>query len=528
MALTHVSMRVGKLWQSISPSQALDIFPRGISASKQVFRCNLCGQCVTFAVGNKNVEHFRHNSKEENRFCAERTVYLLRQIQKKPSFVIQPERHDLPIRLTINNNNIRLEIGLINLPDEYSKKIKNSTITIDGTDNNLRPYKYSYNRLQESGTTFLDIGSAPAEAYNINISPQIPGIELYWPNKVEGISLYGCLFNAANGRKLANYSDVYIGEKYYLLCGKPINIINNTFCSDIKITKICETISMRSKWYVYEICADSHTQANKDFFDFINYNLCETPVSIDPIWPLCINNTNALSHNSDKLFFYTNDSQITAKLSPNSNIDKETTSNNSALITVYSQHLSQMLVTGKNGVVSEYYALNRKSLNLRGKQKLFEVKDSIGNSCEPGESSTLPPNKFLKFYSVVDSKLIVKENNNIVLIANIKSNNHYPIDKIRFGYSISLYQGLDCVWQINYKRAAKNTSDNYIAFIKQLNACKGKKIKIPHTFVNILRFFNNNNDVYIWLKTMIQKGWLKEDAYKLLKKKALKNAKKDY
>ena len=72
MPLDNVSRKTKSGWIKTNPEDAWIRYKNGVSANDRLFRCNICGQYVTFVVGREVANHFRHNSAEADKECAER------------------------------------------------------------------------------------------------------------------------------------------------------------------------------------------------------------------------------------------------------------------------------------------------------------------------------------------------------------------------------------------------------------------------------------------------------------------------
>ena len=62
-------MWVDNQWKLVRAEEIAKTHPGKISAVSGLLRCELCDQSVGMAHGEKNVLHFRHRSKEQDKEC---------------------------------------------------------------------------------------------------------------------------------------------------------------------------------------------------------------------------------------------------------------------------------------------------------------------------------------------------------------------------------------------------------------------------------------------------------------------------
>lgn len=111
-SLTHVCLWDKKGWRRISAEEAARRNPYTVSAYSHLFMCELCGQYVLLANGQKNAPHFRHSSAEQDKSCEERTIGAGSPI------TYQANIHETPIRLVgLNSKDFTLELGFVRIPD---------------------------------------------------------------------------------------------------------------------------------------------------------------------------------------------------------------------------------------------------------------------------------------------------------------------------------------------------------------------------------------------------------------------------
>ena len=100
-------------WKKITAEEFVKNNPcKKISAKEKKFWCEMCGQFVTLANGNINEPHFRHSSAELEKFCEDRSKNFY-----KADWLNAPKpMYSLPIKICVEQNNFRFQVGLIRLP----------------------------------------------------------------------------------------------------------------------------------------------------------------------------------------------------------------------------------------------------------------------------------------------------------------------------------------------------------------------------------------------------------------------------
>ena len=230
-ALNHVYEFTENRWKHVTADQIDSDY--AVSHRSGIFMCWLCRKNVDFIPGGIYSPYFRHSKYDDDKNCPERTFS-----SSAPKAPLSPKEHNLPLRLIIDNNNFRFELGLICL----LHKIPDTVTTITASDNNE---KFTYNlqeRLNEKGITYLPVGEEPSEFYTIETSADF---KCLWNKTQRGI--YNSKPNVFDGRtcrKLPIDADVQINRTYYVLTHRSLYDER-----DIRITKILE----RHSWRVYEV-----------------------------------------------------------------------------------------------------------------------------------------------------------------------------------------------------------------------------------------------------------------------------------
>ena len=285
MGLTHVCIWKDENWKRISAYEASKLYPYGRPARSQTFVCELCNQYVTLTRENIKPAYFRHNSTEENKECEDRSIIYSSSYKKSGAV------SGLPLKLLVNKNRISFHIGLTPLPN-YISQNNDYKITIKGVEE----YTYNYSRLDEFSLTYLDVGSRPCSKYSIVISPEINGLNKFWPNEISGVDSKGSLFDKKTGKKLPYDADVQVKKEYYLITryfyySKYDGVVLNTL------------FSLKNGWKVCVVKANEYSESAAKFFLKYHCRLTHNPVNIYPLWPDYIETPYILYSDSDRLYF---------------------------------------------------------------------------------------------------------------------------------------------------------------------------------------------------------------------------------
>ncbi|MBQ9486923.1 MAG: hypothetical protein IJU91_03850 [Selenomonadaceae bacterium] len=497
-------------WQKVTAEEIVRKYPNigTVSAYGKLFMCELCGQYVTLARGQKNRAHFRHLSAEQDKDCKDRSKQF--ELRNSPHSVTNI-RHDLPLRIFVGTDDFYFEVGLLRLPEDIFEKISDSIITITNgeSEKNFSVQEY----LRKDSVTWLNVGNMVTENYTVKVEPACSELNFYWGAKIGGVNMQGTLFHADSGRKLQPDSDVKIDEVYYLLTTQNLELMNvpDDVAMSFKIKKYINGTT----WRIYKISATAISEKAAKFFLGYHYRLTARTVSMQPIYPVFTNEPNVTRHDSSSVFFYfTGDFQ--PDVFPLTKSDRLFEHENAKLIKVNVKS-SHQIVAARRRQTLEYMYLWRGLPADEVKLPAVTVTDILGNDIATGISYRLPKNFIMQIYTEFDGFVLVSENGVTVNKISLKEGFEIDISTLHFGMSVKIFQGLDCVFEIVFERQEENVSQDDEKLYALLERGTGRPIKIPHAWGNAEKFLASYPKVKSWLYKSIRAGFATEESFNIFR-----------
>jgi hypothetical protein len=127
--------------------------------------------------------------------------------------------HPMPIRIQVTGNRYMLQMGFIS-PSRGNGRPRCSIIKIGGDAH--QKFEYSFERIEDTGITYLDIGNIPSQKYYLSYENPSAHLTKFWPSTTPGMISGGTFFDAASGRMLQTGSKASPGKSYYLLQRAPM------------------------------------------------------------------------------------------------------------------------------------------------------------------------------------------------------------------------------------------------------------------------------------------------------------------
>ena len=491
MSLNHVCMWSSHGWTRITAQRAASLHPGGtVSAKSGLFMCELCGQFVEFTNGQIIARYFRHKNDGLSKDCPD---YANPQTQTQyTSLTFTKESKGLPMRLKILScEKFMLEMGFI-LPPNFSQH------HLDSKKLKINHYEYSLSRLQEGTITYLPVGEVPQASYRISLEREDKYLADLWPSEVEGISPKGTMFDLKIGKKLPRDADVLEDHEYYLLV-KKAHVSH--FGTGININEVCTCLG----WHVYRVYATSFCESAAKFFLKYGCRLSEKVSEIIPLWPFHVETPYLLLYDAgfsgQVAFFLRGNSSV--KTFPEVSISYNCETQDGRVFYVECGDRQQLIAAGRTHILRYAYIWKDTSAFTR-KNTLPEVQvtDSEKNSL------TLTP-PFDGYALILDGTEIVER---YTLSAGTKT----VIQGVKFGYSVEVYQGLDLVKRIEFKRLIREDVGRDEQLSKALESAGGEIIAIPHTLGGLAVKMRDYPRVKRWLAKCVRRGRMPQRAYKIL------------
>ena len=513
-SLTHVCMWSDKGWKRISAEQAAKLHPGGtVSARSGLFMCELCGQYVTLTDGDIRTRYFKHSAFEKSKDCPERTF--------GPNYVVayNAQEHELPIRIKdVSTLSFRFEVGLIRVPENLLTEDLRVEIRPKG-DSGIS-YIFAKERMNVQGVTYLPIGDIPYEKYTLNLQNGDNKLHEFWPKKIEGINKEGTLFDKMSGKKLTKDADVEVGKEYYLLISG-YDIDEESYQS-IHVCKLAQKQVRWKRWSLYIVSATAMSEEAARFFLDFHYRLTESPISIQPVWPLFVEGNYMIKHNKDFTCFLVKGDVRTIKTFPSVSIRNLNNGGPSGKLCEVRCAGRQQLISVGRARALQYAYFWKEALNEEGISPKFSVTDLNGGNVVSGATDLLPTKKTLLFKSVYDGLLVVSNQNKIIEKRKISAGEIAELNGLTFGLNISFIIGLDVVWQIKFKKTHAATKSDELSIYKRITEATGPFIPIPHSLRNILGGMKDYPMLCQWIRKCLKNGTICEQSYRRLQALYLK------
>lgn len=504
MPLDNVSVwRNGHGWSHTTPDEALELFPNGSSSTDKIFLCESCGQYASFVVGDYQIHHFRHPAGSKD--CKDKQVAWSSYYQtNKLGF-------SLPIKIKLDANDIEITIGFLPLTvQQLTEAMQNKTVvTISAGLQTISTLLISHERFSSEHITYVSIGNKVSERYTINYSNADASLSTIWPRIINGFNLLGTLFDGATGKRLPVNADVEISREYYL--------ISKSYYwhgrSDISIERI-QNIS--NGWQVYRVKALRLTKQAAEFFLDFGVRLTDAPAYITLLWPPSAQASHIVSHESDPVIFY-HKGRGCVEVWPYARVHRDVVAETEGDIYSFSGNSIQQVLSVsrfyQRTSVLRYIVLDKKQIAFESK-KIPEVliSDDFGKEIAPGVYHGLPPDKTITITAPYDGVVEVKKFNRLIKRVNTKGSDSIVIT-VNWGYSVSVYQGMDLSAEVLFERKHKGTKDD-IKLLKRLKSYKNQMIPISHEIGKLAVKLGKLPETKRWLLYQIRRGYISEDSLK--------------
>ena len=505
-SLTHVCMWREKGWKRITAEEAARLHPGGtVSAHSGLFMCELCGQYVLLTDSAVQVRHFRHSSSEKSKNCPERTFGT------GVTYGYSQGEHELPIRIkNITNKSFELEMGFIQVPRNLLTPQLQIRIKPNGYMS--KSFTYIKERLNSEGITYLPIGNIPSEHYNVEITGASESICQFWPKTIQGIDSTGTVFDASTGKKLVYDADVAVGKKYYLLRR---GTLYGRVGSHVTYKEISRQSISWETWCVYEVTANDYDEASARFFLDYHCRLTEQPISIQPVWPVYVENPYVIKHNQKSILMHLTGNAPTTQVFPSAQVRKYPCANGS-VIEINCNNRQQLISAGRTKAL-QYTYFWKEPLNQTTEKPVATVTDIKNTFIEGGKKHELPEHRVLRITIPYDGILTIKQDEYILEKRKLHANTSMDVDGITWNTELVICVGLDVVWRaLFYKEKALKNPEDEAAVLYKLESYRGAQMLIPHTMGCLVSKLSSYPQIKQWLYKCIRSGHMSERAYREL------------
>lgn len=486
-------------WVRTTPSEAIELHPNGVSSSSEHFMCELCGQYVSFVVGEYH-PHFRHPVGSE--YCAEKTKSYY------SYYKTNPLGFSLPLRIRTSSTAVEIFIGFPPVTEtDMEKAIKEQALLKISIKSGqvIRQFNINYDRFSSEHITYLSIGDFFSEQYFLDYTVLD---KYYWPTTVDGFSVNGTLFDEETGKRLPRNAYVKVGRNYLLFTKQHVSHSDNI---------ILERKMTINGWKVYRVHAACISKIAADFFLRYGARLTDKASIITHLWPPAVYSSHVLLYCSSTAYFYKTDGHI--EFHPP--IKQPIIGRDNLMFTVDGWSRKILTVSRfKNRTSVLRYLMLRpvRNINRHFGSPGISVQDIEGNIIEQGTQKSLPPGKIIRVRTDYDGFLETYKNDIVISRLQLKGGQELRII-VEYNRSYRVYQGLDQSWTIYFVREKRNNSKNDREILKALMSFKGEEVKIPHSFGAIAVKMHNMPQAKTWLQKKLRQGAMPKQAFDWLKMK---------
>ncbi len=505
MALTHVCIwESGVGYRRVGIDEACRMYPYGASARSGCFVCELCAANVLLTAPGANVQHFRHDPAAPNKKCDERQAYFDPSYGRK---IHGLNSHVMPLRIVLTPFDFQFQIGFF-FPKSESI-FCDQIIVADYAHNQ---FTFSFERIENSGTTYLDVGTVPSKEYVITYKNPSASLKKYWTDRVDGIRSGGSFIDKVSGTILQSGSKAYAWNTYYLLKQSPIYSPS----ADVDVVEICRRQEAPCvTWYLYQVQVKSFSAEAARFFLRYSIFLTDRPTKFYPVWPPYKQDAYFIYHNSDKVYFYLCGDDAELKSFPKTTGVHST--KDGRLYRLDAKDREQLVSFGKGGALGFSYLI-KQPLRTTSLLPTVSIKDASGNLLDSSEYSSLPKSKFVTISCVYDGRVIIYKNNRAIHIYKLPANENITVDALSMGMSLQVFVGNDSIRILSFvkKQEGGNYEEKDSALFSQLTTCTGNTVAVPHSFANLASKYKNYPKVQKWLYRSIKAGQMPYSAYRML------------
>ena len=390
-------------------------------------------------------------------------------------------------------------------------RIRQISILPSGIDS---PYIYNLERIYPDTVTYLDVGSLPSERYSVHVDSRLTK---YWPEIIKGPSPEGSLFDGKTGKLLIPDSEVTAHKDYYFL--KLGSQKSYDIPKDIFLKFVCK----QDNYCLYTFRCSLYNEDTARYLWKLHYRLTDSPVSIQPIWPLYRETPYTITHNRDYTYFFINGNNESEKGSgirteiypmPKHPVQPKK-QGTITLLKVPCKSDRVMISAGRSKVLTFRYFYRRK-MDETADIPLAEVRDGKGNRMEQTIYTRLPAQKILIISAPYDGKVRVRDGHRVLVYEDLKSGQAFSQKIDRLGVIVEILQGLDVVFKIEFKKKKQFSTRHEKRWIELLDHCSGDYIPFGRHIALATARLENMPKLRHWVMKCVKSGYIREDALRII------------
>lgn len=489
-------------WNPISVEKAAVLCRGGsVSANSGIFMCGKCHKYVYFADGKVRGRYFGHSrgDKDEDKECEDRSHF----------YEVEYDALEYPkynYKIELNRNSFCFYIGLLLTPDI------NPQGTFDIIPSSGKPYTFNFDRFY-GDFDYFNVGDVPAEEYRISTGEISVNS---FPEKAIGIKDGIAVFKADSGKKVPDWANVQVNNKYFLLSkGQFTRFVS----SSVSHSLICES----NRYFLYSIQAERFDYSASKFFYELHCILTNQSPLIMPIWPVYRRSPYIMYHNSNKCFVLISGEEVNPKVFPNRNpIPRYCDLNpNTKLANVNCAGRELVLALNKDNPQLKQLIMWKSNDDYHANYPKVLVMDFKGGELTEDSYAVIPYQNKLLIETGFDGFVTVYVNDSVYEKQEIKSGCRSAFYNIGFGSRLEIFQGLDKVRIIEFKWNCSCDDFDEKAFIKSLKKCSDKLVPIPYNLSGVAKKLKDYPEIQHWIRIAMKSGYISEKAFKLLRKQVM-------
>ncbi len=508
MALTHVCMWEESIrgYRSVSIDEATERYPYTVSAESGIFACRLCGQSVCLTRPGERIRYFKHTSSAKTKECEDRSLIYDRRV---PPILTALSSHPMPIRIDISQSGFRLEIGFFSLAD-IKPRSKCEVICIKTRTG--KTFTYSFDRISQSGVTYLGVGDVPSETYSLSYSEATTNLLQYWPLSAAGIPSTGAIFDVVT-QKMIPEDGRTSGKCFYLLTRERLR--RWMVPVQLSLDSVCESVGSGC-WNVYQLTVHMITQSVAQFFLRWSVWLTESPTEFFPIWPPYVEYTPFLCPSEAEMYIYLRSDTAGLEIYPRTYCPGVLVTDG-RLYKIAAMNRAQLVSVGRLGADGFSYVSKRK-FDQQAVAPTIRVVDAAETVLDQDVYTNFSHRRRINITTPFDGKVVVWRSGVVSEVRNLCADKTITIAPPASQFEIRIYQGCDCVRTIRFEKSQQQSMPTDSLFVAQLQTCSGSKMAVSHSLGAIANKLRDCPETRNWLYAQIRNGEMTRQAYRLLLK----------